>query len=266
MHEHGATSPWVVHVIPVLVVLFLAIAYVAAALRNRQRRPWPAHRSVLWVGGLVVAGVAVAGPLPDAAHRDFPAHMAGHVLLGMLAPLLLVLSAPITLALRSMDPVPARRLSALLKSPVIRFLVHPVTAAILDIGGLWVLYTTALFPAMHTHAVVLLAVQVHVFTAGYLFTASMIGIDPSPHRAGHLLRGAIMVLALAGHDILAKHLYGHPPLGVPADQAETGALVMYYAGDLVELVVIIVLCTQWFHATRPRAFPGRGTGRLESCP
>jgi len=62
------------------------------------------------------------------------------------------------------------------------------------------------------------------------------------------------VAALAAHGILAKHLYVHPPLGVAAGTGETGAMVMYYGGDAVELVVAALLCRAWFGRRRlPRA-------------
>lgn len=266
MHEHDGGASWIVAVLPVLLALFLAVAYVAAAFRNRRRRPWPAYRSVLFVGGLAAAGAAVAGPLAATGHAGFEAHMVAHLLLGMLAPLLLVLAAPATLALRSMDVVPARRLSALLRSPPARFLVHPVPATVLNVGGLWALYTTDLYPAMHANPLLLLAVHAHVFIAGYLFTASMIGIDPAPHRPGHAYRSVVMVVALAAHDILAKHLHANPPEGVPAGQAETGTVLMYYGGDAIDLVLITILCAQWYRVTRPRAAAARGAGRLEPCP
>jgi putative membrane protein len=251
-HSAGAGSGFVSALI-IGALAVVAVFYVVPAIRNRARRPWPAYRSMLWIGGLLALLAGTAGPVASASETSFSAHMVGHLLVGMLAPLLFVLAAPVTLALRSLDVVPARRLSALLRMPVVRFFVHPIVATVLNIGGLWLLYTTELFPAMHENALLMFAVHAHVFIAGYLFTASMISIDPAPHRPGYLYRAIVLVIALAGHDILAKYLYGHPPIGVEAAQAEAGGLVMYYGGDAIDLVLIIVLCAQWFAATRPRA-------------
>jgi putative membrane protein len=254
VHNHGAAADaGFVSAVIVGALAVLALFYVVPAIRNRRRRPWPAYRSVLWIAGLAALLVAAVGPVASASETSFSAHMVGHLLVGMLAPLLFVLAAPVTLALRSLDVVPARRLSALLRVRVVRFFVHPITATVLNIGGLWLLYTTELFPAMHENALLMFLVHAHVFIAGYLFTASMIGIDPAPHRPGYLYRAVVLVAALAGHDILAKYLYGHPPIGVDPAQAEAGSVVMYYGGDAIDLVLIIVLCSQWFAATRPRA-------------
>jgi putative membrane protein len=93
----------------------------------------------------------------------------------------------------------------------------------------------------------------HFFVTGYLFTVSIIGIDPAPHRRSFPLRLAVLVLAIAAHSVLAKHIAGHPPGRVPATAAEQGAMLMYYGGDLLELVLVALFCAQWYRATRPAA-------------
>jgi putative membrane protein len=252
VHNHPAESSGFLSAVLALGVAFVAVTYVACAVRNRRRRPWPLYRSALWIAGMLAALASVIGPIADASHASFPANIVGHLLSGMLAPLLLVLAAPITLALRTLDVVPARRLSALLKTPAVRFFVHPITATVLNVGGLWLLYTTEIYPAMHGNTLLMLVVHAHVFVAGYLFTASMISVDPVGHRPGYLYRAIVMIFGWAGHEILAKYLYAHPPIGVPVEQAETGSMIMYYGGDAIELVVIVVLCSQWFAATKDR--------------
>ena len=84
----------------------------------------------------------------------------------------------------------------------------------LSVGGLWLLYTTGLYPAMHHHPGLHVLVHAHMFLAGYLFTAAMVSVDPMPHRRSFPHRSLVLVLALAAHDILAKYLYAHPPAGV----------------------------------------------------
>ena len=84
--------------------------------------------------------------------------------------------------------------------------------------------------------------------AGYLFTASLIGLDPNPHRAGFLLRAAVLVAAIAGHGILAKYLYAHPPDDIPLTEAQSGSMLMYYGGDIADAFLIGILCLQWYRA------------------
>ncbi|MDQ0272762.1 cytochrome c oxidase assembly protein [Cytobacillus purgationiresistens] len=242
--------PQVILALPFILALILYI--LATTFSNRRYKSWPLHRTVFWVLGVYFAVFSIAGPLAARAHLDFSAHMLAHLLLGMLAPLFMVLAAPMTLILRTLSVPRARRLTKFLRSWPARMLTNPIIASFLNIGGLWLLYTTDLYSLMHESIVVHLIVHAHVFLAGYLFTVSIVYIDPIPHRRSFLYRAAVLILALAGHSILSKYIYAHPPYGVPLEQAELGGMLMYYGGDAIDIIIIFILCLQWFKATRPR--------------
>jgi putative membrane protein len=254
VHDHAAAAP--VALIPVVwaAATIAVAAYLAAVRVSGQRRRWPVSRTVAWLAGVAAAGLGAHLALSPAG-GGFVAHMAAHLLLGMLAPLLLVLAAPGTLALRSLAVVPARRLSGVLRSGPVRVLTHPVPAALLDVGGLWLLYASPLYGAMHGNPVLLAAVHAHVFAAGYLFTVSIAGPDPAPHRPSYGMRAGVLVSAIAAHAVLAKYLYAHPPAGVSAAEAAAGSQLMYYGGDVVELALIVALGAAWFRSTKPRPRP-----------
>ncbi|MGM0900943.1 MAG: cytochrome c oxidase assembly protein [Bacillota bacterium] len=233
-------------------VLAIILYLTGVKTTNQRYKKWAYFRTLLWIMGVISAEAALVGPIAARAHHDFTAHMMGHLLLGMLAPLLLVLSAPVTLILRSLSILNGRRLTKVLRSRLVKFFSDPLVASVLNIGGLWLLYTTELYSAMHHHVSLHLLVHIHVFLAGYLFTVSMIYIDPIPHRRSYLYRGIVLVIALAGHGILSKYIYAIPPVGVPSLQAEQGGMLMYYGGDAIDLVLIIVFWLQWFKSSRPQ--------------
>lgn len=239
----------------VVALVGAAVGFAAAIWASRRRSPWPVGRTLAWYVGLVCAGVALTGPLATAARSSFSAHMIGHLLLGMLAPLLLALAAPVSLLLRALPVDHARTVSRVLTSPLLRVVTNPVVAGILNGGGLWALYTTDLYHLMHTSALLYAVVHLHIFVAGYIFTASIVGVDPDPHRASVQLRAVVLVLFIAAHSILAKWLYAHPPTGVEIDDARAGAQLMYYGGDVVDVTLIGLLLAGWYVATRPRVRP-----------
>ncbi|MCQ1947510.1 MULTISPECIES: cytochrome c oxidase assembly protein [unclassified Arthrobacter] len=249
MHNHGSGFPVEsLFFIPAVVAL---VVYWAGARSPRSGR-WPWYRTVFFTLGVAAVLVTVLNPLAELAHRDFAVLSFSHLLAGMLSPLLLVLSRPFTLALRTLDVFPARRLSRVLRSRFARFLSFPVTAALLNTGGMILMFRTGLLQAMQESMPVHWLVTFHLLAAGYLFTASIVGRDPSPHRAGYRLRAIVLVLSIAAHNILAKGIYADPPPGIPATAAEHGALVMYYGGGILELVLIVLLCRQWYASARPR--------------
>jgi putative membrane protein len=211
-------------------------------------------RACCWWIGAGVAALALTGPTAASAHHDLTAHVAGHLLLGMVAPVFLVLAAPVSFVLRALPVHAARIVSHILAARPIRVLAHPVTAAVLNTGGMWLLYTTGLH---HVTGPVLILVDLHVLAAGYLFTAAAIGVDPAPHRPGRAVRVAVLIVSFAAHGVLAKYLYAHMP------SAQRAAELMYYGGDLVEVAVIAVFCAQWYAAGGPaRLRPARPRWRL----
>ncbi|WP_058305950.1 cytochrome c oxidase assembly protein [Gracilibacillus massiliensis] len=253
MHNQSAQLLVISQILLTLPFLICFIAYVVAhVISHRKRRSWPIFRTALWTLGSFSALISVIGPLAERAHSDFLLHMVVHLLLGMVAPLLMVLAAPITLILRALPIHHAKIVTSILRSSPFRVMTDPLVTAILNIGGLWLLYTTNLFVLMHQHLFIYVVVHIHIFLAGYIFTASLIYIDPLPHRTSYLYRSIILIAALAGHGILAKFIYANPPIGIPSEQAEQGSMLMFYGGDIVDVVIIFILCLQWYRQTKPR--------------
>ncbi len=231
----------------------LGHAIATAMLRNRGVQ-WPTHRSALWAAGWSCAAGTLVGPFAERAHHDFVIHMTGHILLGMLAPLLMVLAAPVTLALRVLPVSAARPLARFMGSTPMRVLTRPAIAALLNIGGLWVLYRTSVYAAMQAEAWVHAAVHFHVLAAGFVFTFAVLGgPDPAPHRSHAAWRATTLVVAVAAHNVLAKTVYAAPPEGVSAEQAQAGGELMYYGSAPVEILLLVLLCRAWIN---PRAASG----------
>lgn len=249
MHTHFQTFD--MRMLGFLSFLFIIILYMTAVfISNRKLQKWQIYRSILFSAGIVCIALAFIGPIADHAHMSFRAHMVTHLLLGMLGPLLISLSAPMTLMLRTIPINLARQLSKILKSTYVQFICHPITTTIFNIGGLWLLYTTDIYSMMHTSFLIYIIVHLHVFLAGYVFTISMIYIDPTPHRTSFSLRACMLVIAMAGHSILSKWIYANPPTGVGQVDAELGGMLMYYAGDVIDLMIVILFCSQYFRGRK----------------
>lgn len=248
LQEAGEFLPFFLLAVFLAAILYLAAVYFS----NQKYRNWPWYRIIFWSFGILSAAAALFGPLAEQAHLDFRMHMAVHLLLGMLAPLLIAMSCPMTLLLRTLDISAARTVTAVLKSPPFRLINHPVTAALLNIGGLYVLYLTSLYHLMHESAFLYAVIHLHIFLAGYLFTVSIVYFDVTPHRFSFLYRSIVLIVALAGHKILAKTLYATPPVGVPRTEAEAASMLMYYGGDLIDAVLIFYLCWHWYKSTAKR--------------
>ncbi|MEV4500282.1 cytochrome c oxidase assembly protein, partial [Micromonospora arborensis] len=234
--------------LPLVPVALLAGSYLLAAVRDP--RGWDYRRVAAWLGGCALLAVAV-GPLaqlPD----DPRGHMAQHLLLGMLAPLGLVLGAPVTLLLRVAPPPVRRVVGRLLRARLLHLIAHPVTAALLSTGGLTLVLLTPLYAAAERNSVLHHALHLHYVAAGYLFAWTLAGPDPAPRRPGPAVRVGALLGAAAGHAVLAKYLYANagtlPPGLTGRDPAafQSAAQLMYYGGDLAELLLAVALFATWY--------------------
>jgi putative copper resistance protein D len=132
--------------------------------------------------------------------------MVAHMTLGMIAPIGIVLGAPITLALRTLpqgrtpeEKGPRAVLLTLLHSRFGAVVTNPIVVLAIFDGSLFLLYFTDLFGIlMASHAGHLL-MNIHFILAGFLFFMVVIGVDPSPRRIHHLVRIVILFAAMAIH-------------------------------------------------------------------
>jgi putative membrane protein len=235
--------------------LLLAYGRATGTRRSAGRR-WPRWRTASFVLGIAMAAAAVSPPMRALVHDDPRAHMVQHLLLGMFAPLALVLAAPVTLLLGALPVGARRRAGAVLRSRALHGLAHPVTAAVLDVGGLYVLYLTPLSALAGENSLVHHLVAVHVLLVGYLFSWSIAGPDPAPRRPGTAVRVAVLIAAGAAHGLLAKLLYSR----AGTDELQSAAQLMYYGGDIAELALAVAL----FASRRARG-SRRGARVRQAC-
>lgn len=272
MHHHGHSGGGVPGTAPtVLVLVAVAGGYLAAVHRVRRRNPargWQTRRTVLLFTALALLAVALLPPLARAAHADFRGHMAQHLLIGMYAPLALVLAAPGTLLLRALSPPHARRITALLHSRAARILARPSVALTLSTGTLVPLYFTGLYNTAAAHPAGHWLLHAHFLASGCLFVHAIAGPDPSPARSDVRGRLVCLGIAIAAHALIAQAMYGgfYTDIHAPVDQVQQGAEIMYYGGDIAELLLAGALVTTWRPRRRRPGTPAPPPGRWRASP
>ena len=132
--------------------------------------------------------------------------MMAHMLLGMIAPILLVLGGPVTLALRALPAarrgdVPGLReaIVAALHSRPARFITHPLVVFPLFIISFSALYFTSLFEVMIASHLGHLVMNLHFLLVGYLYYWVIIGVDPAPRQVQPMVKLAMLIGALPFH-------------------------------------------------------------------
>jgi putative copper resistance protein D len=254
-----------------LVIVAVGIgAYLAGALRlHRQGHRWPVGRTASWVAGLLLLAAWTSLGVARYAYLLFSVHMAQHMVLSMLVPILLVTGAPATLALRALrrpaDPGvrgPREWLTLALHSRATRLFTHPVTVLTLYVVSLYALYFSGLLAVAMRYHVGHLAMLVHFVVAGYLFFWVLIGIDPgrrqlpppvlmAVHFAAMSFHAFFGVILLQAGTVLAAGWFGavHPPwAGSPLADQNLGAGIAWAFGEIPAVFVFGLLLMQWIHA------------------
>ncbi|MGH3662047.1 MAG: cytochrome c oxidase assembly protein, partial [Micromonosporaceae bacterium] len=256
--------------------LFLGAALIAALLYVigvwrlwRSGVEWSWLRAASWCGGWLVFAFATNSGLATYAPLMFSIHMGQHLALMTAAPVLMVLGAPITLALRALRPArqpgmrgPREWLRLALNSRVAKVLGHPATALAVLSASLFGMYFTDLYQlALRSH-LAHLAMLVHLTLAGYLFFWTVIGLDPTPHRVAPPVRLLVLFAGMGFHAFfgvalmqsgvpIAPDWYHALDLGwLPdplADQKTAGGIAWSF-GEIPSLVVAIALVVQWIRA------------------
>ncbi|MCB1273015.1 MAG: bifunctional copper resistance protein CopD/cytochrome c oxidase assembly protein [Leucobacter sp.] len=250
----------------VLVCAFGAMFYLAGVLRlHRRGDRWPIGRTVAWLGGLLLLFYTTNGAFNVYEQYLFSQHMLAHMMLTMLIPLVLVLGAPVTLALRATEKRADGSWGGrewilwTVQTPYAKFITHPAVAAVVFAGSLWVFYFSPIFRwAMEAHFGHQWMI-VHFLISGYLFSLSMVGIDPVPYRFPYALRIATLFATMASHAFFGVTLmtgkglmladwfgamgrtWGATPL---ADQA-TGGGIAWGIGELPTLALALTVAIQW---------------------
>lgn len=254
MTDHGAHVARAAGLLPPLLVL---LGYLHLVRRARRRNPvagWSGWRTAGFAAGVALVAVALSPPVMSFAHTDFRGHMVQHMLIGMYAPIALVLGAPVTLLLRTLPVAGARRLSGVVHSRPGRLLTHPATALLLSTGSLAVLYFTPLYDAVTARPAGHWLLHAHFLLSGCLFAHVIAGPDPAPARPGVRVRLVYLGCAIAVHAVVAQLMYGGFRVHVhaPVPEVRGGAEIMYYGGDIAELLLAVALVSTWRPDRRER--------------
>jgi putative membrane protein len=241
---HGvAESALPLSLLAVLVVAYLIMAFA----RSTEPRGWNRWRTTAFLVGALLLGLGLmpqTGPYPPGS---LPSHMYQHLLIGMYAPIGLVLGAPVTLLLRSLPRRHGQTAGRILRSGPLHVVAHPVTALVLNIGGVAVLYFTPLYETATRTPVLHGLIHVHFLAAGYLFAWVIAGPDPAPRRPSVPARLVVLGAAIIGHAIISQLIYAGLFVQVSASDLELrqAGEMMYYAGDIAELILAFALVTSW---------------------
>lgn len=247
--------------------------YVWGVVRLRRRGDaWPVGRTVSYVAGVLSIALMMCTGLNDYGMVMFSVHMVQHMVISMLSPILILLGAPVTLALRALPVAGKGRtglrelLLALLHSRYMRIITHPAFTIPLFIASLYALYFTPVFDFLMGSKTGHVAMMVHFLAVGVVFFWPIIGVDPGPQRPGYLMRMLELFAGMPFHAFFGIALmmasepmvetFKNPPasLGIDAlsDQNYAGGIAWAFS-EVPSVLVLIALLFQWYGSEQRQA-------------
>jgi len=249
-----------------ILVMMVALYVKGVIVLTKRGDKWPVGRTISFALGISVIDFATSGGLGVYAQFSFSYHMLAHMLLAMVAPIGLVLGAPMTLALRTLPQgrTPTERgvrgsLLAALHSKVGVFYTNPVVALLIFDGSLFALYFTDLFASMMQSHLGHLVMNLHFVAAGFLFFFVVIGIDPNPRKIPYLVQIVVLFAAMSIHAFFSIALMSSTTLidkgyfaslqtpwltDLLADQ-KLGASIGWAMGEVPILMALVATFINW---------------------
>jgi cytochrome c oxidase assembly factor CtaG len=239
---------WVQVLLSVALIGVYAVPYaLRARTLARRGRPVPTWRLVCFGTALLLLVVAVSPPVDAVVDRRLSAHMAEHLVIGDIAPLLIVLGLT--------GPL----LAPLLRQPGVKrlqVLAHPVVAVAIWSADLYLWHLRFAYEAAVDHELVHVAQHASFFTCGVLLWMALLGPLPKPAwfgtgaKVGYVIVVRIIATMLAygfiwagdpfyPHYVATAAAAGRSAL---ADQSVAGAVM------LVEQSVVMVGLFAWLVA------------------
>jgi cytochrome c oxidase assembly factor CtaG len=248
------------------VALGLDLCAVAWYLACRHRlsdrgRHWPASRAVTFVLGVLTIVIATESGLASYDDSVFTMHVIQHLLLMNVAPILLALGAPMTLALQASRRRTQQRLLRLLHSRVVETVTFPVVAAIITYVTMIVYFLTPVYVFSEQHPLIHDLFHLHFLIAGCIYWWPVVGLDPSrwrlsyPARLGYLASG-IPVNAILGVALTNQRISIDTAIHTVAD-THAGGAILWGGGELLIVAALGVMFVQWSN------FDRRESGRLD---
>lgn len=254
---------WVVLSLSIMVASYL---WGVRVLHKRGDR-WSGWRTASFLFGQGLVAYSIFSFLGVYDTVLFWTHMIQHMVLNMIAPVFLVASAPVTLALRTLPHGARDALLKVLHSNVAKVLLFPGLTLGLMISLQFMLYLTDWYDLTLRNSFHHDFLHIYMVVIGCLFFMPLLSPDPHPYRIPYPLRIVMFILPMPFHawigviilgskKLIAEEWYlafernwGLSPLD---DQTWAGAL-MWATGDLTMFAGMIVIFVKWIQDSRKEA-------------
>jgi len=283
-HGDGVTAPtfpdvlwaWSFDPLAILLIGAAAVAWLRAVRTVNAvhaRTPVPLGRTAAFLAGLASIAVALLSPIESYETALISVHMVQHMLLQLVAAPLLLLAAPVTLALRVASPDVRAWLLRVLHSRLVAVLTHPIVAWTAFVAVAWGWQLSPLYDLAAENTLVHYIQHAVYLGVALLFWWPIVAADPSPRRLAFPGRVAYVAISIPQNSFLGitlmnvqPELYPHywtqlrdwgPPF---AEDLRIAGAIMWGMGAMVFVLALLLVLGAWMRSEERR------TRRTEARP
>ncbi len=243
------------------VAFAFVLASIAAYLWGIRRldirgRRWPFRRTGSFLAGSIVLVIAVVSGFASYDDSVFTVHVVQHVLLMMVAPPLLAMGAPITLALQASGRPFQSALSRFLHSLPVRLVTVPIAVGAVYFASMWIDMQTSFYPYSLRHPLVHDASHLVLLAIGCLYWWPMVAVDELPHRPPVPMRLGLLFVGIPFEAFLGISMMS---MGTPIapehtlTDTRTGGGIFWILSMAIMLGAAIVIVVNWMNQEERRA-------------
>ena len=241
-----------------LLILALLAGYLLGVRTLRLRnRDWPKSRTVAFVGGSALIFFATGSGFASYDDSVFFMHVIQHLILMNAAPILLALSAPVTLLLQASPRKVQTVALRILHSRYVSILTFPIVAWLMNWVTMYAYFLTPIYslsirnPLFHDYT------HLDFLVAGYIYWSAVVSIDPLAHKMSF---GAKIAYLLSGIPFGAFLGIALTQMSSSIDPAvhslvdtHTGGSVLWAFGEIFTLAALAAIFVQWSRADEREA-------------
>ena len=272
LHAHGGIeagqnpfTAWNWNPLPTLLLLVAAYLYLNG-LSNWERPSHPigGWQKISFFTGLFLIFISLQSPLDNLGEHMLSFHQLQHFLLRMLAPLLVLLGAPLTPVLRGLPPwVLQGFVKPTVRHPLARAaydkLTNPVITVSIFMGVLYLWQFPGVFNLALRNEFVHAMMHITMMSTGFIFYWAV--IDPKPHRSRvhygvrvlylglivipNTLLGAVITFSKGIIYTGYEDVYRPFDMSLLTDQ-QLGGLLLWVPGDMMSILVAGIVMIMWY--------------------
>lgn len=232
-----------------LIFLGAIVYYYCVRILRKKGRKWSIWRSTSYYLGLSVIFIATGSGFASYDDSVFFMHVIQHLLLMNLVPILIALSAPITLLLQASQRKVQTKTLKVINSKVFGIITFPLLAWLGNWLTMYTYFLTPIYTLSLKHPLFHDFTHLQFLLVGYNYWVQILGLDPLRHR---LSIGSRLIFLLSGIPFgsflgvaIMQMKTSIAPFAHSLSDTHTGGALLWGIGEIFTFGALTVIFFQW---------------------